>query len=142
MNLALDWKIAAVLAMLSLAAYNLMLKDFFNKGNDWRVLIPVIFAGALIAFVYFLLSFKGAGISTNAILVSLPILFLAGLMILFSFYAISNGSISIVAGVLAISTPLTALLAAYFLPNESLTQIQWVGIFLGFVSVYLVTSGG
>ncbi|RLG19188.1 hypothetical protein DRN67_03415 [Candidatus Micrarchaeota archaeon] len=139
MTIQLDWKIAAVLAMLSLSVYNILMKNFFNKSYDWRAFIPIIFAGSLVAFVYFLISYKSFAFNSSVLSLAIPILLFAGLMALLSLYAIQNGSISVVAAVLAISTPITALLAAYFL-NENLTVMQWVGIVLGMVSIYLVSA--
>ena len=140
MNIHIDWKIAALLAMLLLSVYNIMIKSFFSKGYDWRAFIPLLFAGSLIAFVYFLLSYKSVTFDANVMALVVPILLFAGLMALLSLYAIQNGAVSVVAAVLAISTPLTALLAAYFL-GENLTAVQWVGIAMGVVSIYLVTAG-
>ena len=140
-GISIDWKVASIIAMLALAAYNLMVKDFFNKGNDWRAFIPIVFVAALVAFAYFLLSYKDAGITTNSVLATVPVLLIAGVMLLASLYAMSQGSISVIAAILTIAVPLTALLAAYLLPNESLSQTQWIGVLLAMVSVYLVSSG-
>jgi len=140
MAISLDYRIAAVLAMLFLVAYNIALKTFFSRGHDWRAFIPFVAAGVLLAFAYFAYSYKEISFGGSTVPLTLVILGALAITTAFGWYAMASGSVSVYAAVLAISTPLTAFLAVYFLPNETLTTNQWVGVFLGLISLVLVTG--
>ncbi|MDO8339627.1 MAG: EamA family transporter [Candidatus Burarchaeum sp.] len=140
MAIPLDYRLAAVLTMISIVAYNIALKSFFLRGYDWRAFIPFVAAGVLLAFAYFAYSYKEISFGGSTVMLTMIILGALALTTAFGWYSMANGSVSVYVAVLAISTPLTALLAAYFLPNETLTTNQWAGVFLGLISLVLVTG--
>ncbi len=139
MGISLDYRIAAVLAMIFLVAYNIALKSFFARGHDWRAFIPFVAAGVLLAFAYFAYSYKEISFGGSTIMLTMIILGSLALTTAFGWYSMANGSVSVYAAVLAISTPLTAFAAYQFL-HEALTMTQWAGIFLALVSLVLVTG--
>ncbi|VVC03768.1 EamA-like transporter family protein [Candidatus Burarchaeum australiense] len=141
MAFAFDYKIAAVLAMIFLVIYNLSLKTFFARGQDWRALIPFVAAGVLLAVAYFAYTYKEVHITTETTMLALVILGALALTTAFGWYSMAYGKVSVYAAILAISTPLTAFLAYYFIPNEELSTLQWAGVALGLVSIVLVTNG-
>ena len=139
MAFSLDYKIAAILAMLFIVAYNLALKSFFTRGHDWRAFIPFVAAGVLLAFAYFAYSYKEISFGGSTVPLTLVILGSLALTTAFGWYAMSNGSVSVYVAILAVSTPITAFAAYYLLPNEALSTTQWLGVLLGMVSIVLVT---
>ena len=136
----LDWKLAAMVAMLTLAAYNIAIKMFFAKGNDWRALIPFVFIGVLAALIYLLMTYKEVSFGQETILLSLALLACLALTTAFGWYSLSKGSVSIYIAILTISTPVTIFLASFFF-GEKLSIVQWAGVVLAMVSVYLVSAG-
>jgi len=140
-GLDLDWKLASIIAMLTLAAYNLAIKAFFSKGNDWRALVPFVFLGVLAAFLYFLMTYKEISFTQETIALSLALLACLALTTAFGWYALSKGSVNVYIAILTVSTPLTIFAASFLFPGEKLSAMQWLGVVLAMVSVYLVSTG-
>jgi len=137
----LDWRVAAIIALLTLSVYYVGLKHFFNKGYDWRVFIPLLFVVSLAAMGYYFYTQKTIAGGSEAYMLAAGLLVLAGILTATSIYAVNKGPVSVVAPLMAFSAPLVALLSAYLLPNEQLSMLQWAGVVLGLASIYLVSVG-
>jgi len=139
--MGIDWRVAAIVALITLSIYYIGLKHFFNKANDWRVFIPLLFLFSLAAMAYFIQVRSEVKAGTESYVLAIGLMVLIGIVTVTSMYAVNKGPVGVVAPILAFSAPLIALLGAYLLPNEQLTTLQWAGIALGLISVYLVSVG-
>ncbi|MFA6036223.1 MAG: EamA family transporter, partial [Candidatus Micrarchaeia archaeon] len=113
----------------------------FAKGNDWRALVPFVFLGVLAAALYFLMTYKEVTFTQETIILSLALLACLALTTAFGWYALSKGEVSVYFAILTVSAPLTIFAASFLFPGEKLSMLQWLGVVLGMVSVYLVSTG-
>ena len=135
----MDYRIAALGAMLSLGVYGVAVKWFFNQGGDWRQFIPVAAIAALILTAYFATSMgelkAGWGLWPQIALIAA----LFGISTLFSVLALQNGPISIVMPIMAMNI-LVAFVAGAIFFKEPATLTKAAGLALGLASIYLLTS--
>lgn len=136
----LDWRVASILSVIFLSIYYVLLKMFFSKGYDWRILIPVAFMAAFFALAYFITVQKTLHFDTGAMLLGCLMLLAIGIGAALGTYAVSVGPVGPVSAVLAFSVPLTVLLS-FFLLHEGMSAMQVAGVVLGLVSIYLISSG-
>lgn len=136
----MDWRVASILAVITLSAYYILLKMFFSKGYDLRLLIPVVFMAALFGLAYFITVQKTIHFDTGALLLGCIALLVIGISAALSTYAVSVGPVGPVSAVLAFTVPLTVLLS-FLLLHEGMSMTQVAGVALGLVSVYLISTG-
>lgn len=137
----IDWKIAAIIAMIALGVYNFLIRKFFVDGQDWRILIPMIFLGVLATAVYYAAVYKEVKFTNNSLSYLAGIGFFGLLVVIFSLLAVSHpkAELSVIIPVFALSTVITILLATVFL-HEQLTTTRIIGVILALASIYLIAA--
>jgi len=140
------WVGYVILSAIVLGFYDVF-KKLSVKDN---AVLPVLFVSTLVSLVFFLpwiiISRQGTIISTDNILY-IPysglwnnfLIFIKTCLVLcswvFSFFALKNLPISIVAPIRSTS-PVWTLIGAIFLLNETFSVQQWIGIVVVFASIY------
>ena len=136
----MDWKLASVLVMMLIGVYNIVARRFFKDGEDWRIAIPFLFAGSLVLFVYFLLTFREVRYTQQSLTYGLVLVGLAAVLIALSIAVFANprSQLSVAVPIMSMGTLVTVLLSIALLGERLNAQIA-AGIALGIVSVILLT---
>ncbi|MEM3555829.1 MAG: EamA family transporter [Candidatus Micrarchaeia archaeon] len=135
----MDWRVAAVITMLALGVYNILVKKFIET-EDWRVMIPIVFAFSLILFIYFLLSYPTfiERVTPNSIFLSFSLAFIMGIAILFTYVSFKEGGpVNVVVPIFSLSTFISVVIAVVFMHEEIFPQTI-AGIILSFIGLILL----
>jgi transporter family protein len=135
----MDWRIAALVTMLALGAYNILVQEFVKK-LDWRILIPLVFVASLALFIYFLLTYPSfiSTVTPNAVLFSFALAFVFCISTIFTYLSFKEGgTISGVVPILSLSMFVSVLISVIFL-NEEVSPIGAAGMILSFIGLVLL----
>ncbi len=132
------WQIAALAAVFFLAAYAIAVKYFFNSKYDWRAFIPLLLVTALALSAYFIYSGAQAQVKADSYTFAIVLGIIFCLSTVASFIAMKDGPVSVVVPIFSMNLILVAVGGA-ILFGEQITGYKLAGIFLGLISLVLLT---
>ena len=127
----MDWRIAAVVTMLTLGVYNILVKKFVDN-EDWRVIIPFVFVASLVLFIYFLATYQTFAhkVNSDSILLSVALALVFGISAIFTYLSFSEGGpVNVVVPIFSLSTFVAVTLSVVFL-KETVNFQTMIGIVL------------
>ncbi|NYZ79416.1 EamA family transporter [Candidatus Micrarchaeota archaeon] len=135
----MDWRIAALVTMLALGAYNILVQEFIKKV-DWRIMIPIVFVVSLALFIYFLATYPSFidTVNPGSVIFSFALAFVFCISIIFTYFSFKEGgTISGVVPILNLSMFVSVLISIIFL-KEEVNILGAVGMVLSFIGLILL----
>ena len=124
--------------MVSLAAYAIAVKQFFNLKYDWRAFIPLSFVVALVLLIYFFYSGAHSEAKADSYFFAAMLGLIFCISTIASFAAMKDGPIGVVVPIFSLNLVLVAI-AGVIIFRESITVYKLAGILLGVISIFLLT---
>lgn len=136
----IDWKVASVCVMLLVGVFNVVARKFFDRGEDWRLFIPLAAVACVALVAYFVLSYKEVRITESGIAIALlmGVMVAAAALLTATVYADKSAPLSVAVPIMGMSVVVTAAIAMLFL-GEQVTPIKLAGVALGAVSISLLS---
>ncbi len=139
------WVLLAILSALCLGVYDIM-KKLSVRGNDvLTVLLLTTFFGALLMSPVLIMNFANGTVGLGDVPRGHLLILVKSFIVLGSwllgYFAIKHLPLTI-QGPINASRPVMVLTGAVLIFHEQLNWVQWVGIILGFASLFLISRIG